>query len=136
MPRYRVRYLSDGEWKPIGLSWYTRAQAEAFAARLRQTEHYPETAVRVADLWPSAPRLSVAGAATVLAACGRDVLKDDWTGASEVSWIDSQWGQPVEVATAYFNGDHPHVAIDNQTYTGEEARRLQFCGRILRVSFN
>jgi cold shock CspA family protein len=136
MPRYRVRYLSDGKWTPTGLAWYTKVQAEAFAARLRQTESRPETSVRVADLWPTAPRLSVAGAATVLAACGRDVLKDDWTGASEVSWIDNQWGQPAEVATAYFGGDNPWVTIDGQTYTGEEARHLQFCGRILRFDFN
>ena len=134
MPRYTVRIKAGGQWSVINTPRYTRVQAEVFAQHVRDQDRYAD--VRVYDLWPDAPNLSVNEAAKVLAECGRDVLKDGYIGDSEVSWFDESWGARTEVATARFSGDNSWVTMAGVTYRGDEARLLQFCGPNLRTALN
>ena len=132
MPRYTVRVNTAGRWNVINVPFYTRIEAEVFEQYLLGEGR--NSGVRVVDIWPDAPPLSVDEAAKVLAECHRDVLKDDSIGDSEVSWIDDSWGQRTVVATGRFVRRNSWVLLDGHTYRGNDARRLQFCGPNLRAA--
>lgn len=126
MPRYTVRIKAGGQWRVINTPWYTRIQAEVFEQHLLAEGRYD--GVRVVDLWSDSPPLTVDEVAKVLAECRRDVLKDDYAGDSEVSWIDNSWDAHTEVATARFSEANTWLTMNGHTYRGAEARQLQFCG--------
>jgi cold shock CspA family protein len=121
MPRYSVRHsYGAGQWLPINVAWYTRTEAEAFAAYLRAEGRYEE--VRILDLWPDAPMLSMWEARKVLA---RTKIVE---AGDQVTWISRQWdGHPAVVARGEFCST-PHVIFDGHDYRGEEALRLRDCG--------
>lgn len=140
MPRYSVRARTGSRWQFMGLPYYTGVQAEAAAAKLCTNRRYDEVCVLSIPRPASAPPLSAAEAAKVLATCGRDSLSDHSFGDTEVTWHDPDlldlFGQPLSVAEGYFSPDEARVTLDGHTYTGAEARQLRDCGFVLQAALN
>jgi hypothetical protein len=121
MPRYKVQYKADGQWHLINIPRYTRVQAEALEQHLLAEGRY--AGVRVVDLWPTAPPLTIDEAVKVLAECSREVIGADYLGDLEVSWIDHSWGRDTVVAHAVYSQGHSWLTLDGQTYFSDEANQ-------------
>jgi cold shock CspA family protein len=123
MPRYSVRFqtFGGGPWLPINMAWYTPAEADAFAAHLRAEGRYGE--VRVLDLWPDAPALSVSETMKVLATA--EIVEE----GTRITWVSHRWeGHPAVVAWGDLD-PNASVTFNGLEYRGRAAERLRWCGR-------